>query len=121
MSDDKTDAQRQALEAVRKHTGTKYGVALGSDSVVSQYQPEIQDIYRMIFSKLYGYAPDKGIWVSDNVVLGVALEHENGEYTEESLIAFTEAVVELGIIVNPSTRWEDAAKLLRSVRALIAS
>lgn len=121
MSDDKTEAQRRALEIVRERTNAKYSVGLGSDAVVSQYQPEIQEIYRTIYSKLYGYAPEQKIWVSDNVVLGVALEHENGAYTEESLRAISEAGVELGIIVNPSTRWEDAAQLLRSVRALIAS
>lgn len=92
-------------------------IEFGSDQRASDYDREIQEIYHEIWNILYGRVPRRNLWVADGQRIDVILPlTELGHATREAKAAVAAAGERLGILLQYSDLWEDAALRLRALR-----
>lgn len=112
----------EALAAI-KEAAEAGNIEFASDTLTSQLDTEIQEIFRELTFAYRGRYPTRAIWTADGVSLGVILDRDptSREYTRESLEACRTAAEKLGIELSPRMTWEEAALQLRGKRAKIRS
>lgn len=105
----------EALKEI-KEIATKGCIVWGDDTITSQYNDEVQEIFYVLRVHLTGKVPKRPIWVGDGYNIGICLDEENGVYSDKSLEAINLVNKTLGLNITTSTIWEDAAAELRSNR-----
>ena len=98
-------------------------IEFASDTLTSQLDAEIQEIFRELFIAHNGRQPKRPIWAADGSKVGVVLDYDPAarEYSQASLVSCRTVGEKLSIDLTPETTWEDAGLQLRAKRATLRS
>jgi len=122
MTKRKPDEADEALARI-KAAAEAGNIEFASDTLTSQLDAEIQEIFRELYVSHNGREPKRPIWTADGTTLGVMLDYDAAtrEYTEKSFATCRFVGKKLGIELTPRTKWEEAGLQLRAKRATLRS
>lgn len=105
----------EALAAI-KEAAARGDLHFASDSLTTQFDAEIQRIFRALYIEKNGREPKRGIWAANGTSIGLLFDwnDETKSYDERAYTICRAVGERLGIELTPKTLWEDAAAALRA-------